>query len=224
MITALTAADNVRPDTCPGFDVVALAASAGGFRAVGRVLAELPADFPAAVLFVQHLSPDHPSHLPDLLARQTRLSVKAAAAGDPVRPGTVFVAPPGRHLVMGPGGRLDLSDAPRVHFCRPAADVLFRSMAVGLGARAVAAVLTGTGRDGADGVRAVRRAGGFTIAQDAATAEQFGMPATAIETRHVDLVLPLDRMAFALVTLVQGPVAALRLEIDLRPVGRGGRS
>jgi two-component system chemotaxis response regulator CheB len=189
------------------FDVVALAASAGGLKALSCVLAGLPADFPAAVLVVQHLHPHQPSLLADMLRRRTALRVEQAKEGEVVRPATAFTPVPDRHLLVNPGGSLSLSQGPRVQFARPSADVLFESVASAYGERAVAVVLTGRGRDGAQGVQAVRGRGGFVIAQDEATSEHFDMPSAAIATGNVDLILPLHAIGRVLRALQGAPGA-----------------
>jgi two-component system chemotaxis response regulator CheB len=182
-------------------DVVAIASSAGGLDALSRLLGALPADFPAAIVLVQHLDPHHISHLASILARRTPLAVKQAEEGDHLRPGAVFVAPPGTHLLVEPDGRLALTTTPLIHMVRPSADRLFESIAAGYGPRAVAVVLTGAGSDGEGGVRAIKLRGGTVLAQDPATAEHGSMPAAAIRTGCVDAVLPLDRIAPRLVAL-----------------------
>jgi two-component system, chemotaxis family, protein-glutamate methylesterase/glutaminase len=188
------------------FDVVAVAASAGGLSALTTLLTALPADFPAAILVVQHLTPHHRSWMAEILGRHTRLKVLQASGGEELHPGVVFVAPPDHHLVVSPGGTLVLSQAALVHFVRPSGDLLFESVAAHFKARAIAVVLTGTGTDGAAGVRAIKRAGGTVIAQDAADAEFSGMPAAAIQTGNVDTVLRLAEIAPALVELVRARV------------------
>jgi two-component system chemotaxis response regulator CheB len=185
----------------PPVGVVVLAASAGGLAALTRVLAALPEDFPAPLVVVQHLDPRHRSLMAEILGRRVPLPVKQAETGDRLAPGQVYVAPPDRHLLIGPEGVLSLTDSERVHWVRPSADLLFESAAVYFGPRAVAVVLSGTGRDGDEGVRAVKRAGGTVLVQDHATSEFFGMPAAAIATGSVDLVLPLGEIAPALVAL-----------------------
>lgn len=190
--------------TPPAFDVVALVASAGGLAALTAVLANLPADFPAAVVVVQHLNPTRPSLLAPLLDQRSGLPVAAARDGDRIRPGTVCVAPPDRHLVVGPGGVLGLTATAPVHFARPSADTMLESVARSFGPRAIAVILTGAGADGADGVRLVKQMGGTVIAQDRPTSQSFGMPGAAIRTGCVDAVLPLDEIAPALVHLVNG--------------------
>jgi two-component system chemotaxis response regulator CheB len=184
------------------YDVVALAASAGGLTALSHVLAALPAEFPAALVVVQHLDPRHRSLMADILSRRTRLAVRQAAEGDQLHPGKVYIAPPNRHLLVNPDGTLSLSQSELVHFVRPSADLLFESVAASYKDRAVAVVLTGTGSDGNMGVRAIKKMGGTVIVQDEKTSEFFGMPGAAIQTGRVDFVLPLGEIAPALVTLV----------------------
>jgi two-component system chemotaxis response regulator CheB len=187
------------------FDVVALAASAGGLAALNLVFAELPGDFPAALVVVQHLDPRHRSLMAEILGRRTRLRVKQAAEGDELRPGTVFIAPPDRHLLVNPDGTLSLARTQLVHFVRPSADLLFESVAASYRARAGAVVLTGTGIDGTMGVQAIKKMGGTVIAQDEPSSDFFGMPGAAIQTGSVDLILPLTGIAPALVGLVVKP-------------------
>jgi len=186
----------------PGFGLVALASSIGGLDALGRVLDGLPPGFPAAVIVLQHLAPDRISAMAAILQRHTRLPVKQAEDGDLLAPGAIFAAPPDRHLVVEPGGRLRLSESGLVHFVRPSADMLFRSVAASFGRRAVAVMLTGSGVDGVEGCLAIRQAGGTVVAQDRASSKHFGMPGSAIDAGHVDLVLPLDQIAAALVGLI----------------------
>jgi two-component system chemotaxis response regulator CheB len=187
------------------FDVVALAASAGGLAALNLVFAELPGDFPAALVVVQHLDPRHRSLMAEILGRRTRLRVKQAAEGDELRPGTVFIAPPDRHLLVNPDGTLSLARTQLVHCVRPSADLLFESVAASYRERAVAVVLTGTGIDGTMGVQAIKKMGGTVIAQDEPSSDFFGMPGAAIQTGSVDLILPLTGIAAALVGLVVKP-------------------
>jgi two-component system, chemotaxis family, protein-glutamate methylesterase/glutaminase len=184
------------------FDVVAVAASAGGIGAIGQLLEGLPPDFPASVVVVQHLDPRHRSLMADILRRRTRLAVKQAGAGYQLAPGTVFIAPPDRHLLVNADGTLSLTQSELVHFVRPSADLLFESVAASYKDRAIAVVLTGTGSDGSMGVGAIKKMGGTVIAQDPESAEFSGMPAAAINSGHVDFVLPLAEIASALVALV----------------------
>jgi two-component system chemotaxis response regulator CheB len=190
------------------FDVVALAASAGGVTALGQVLAMLTSQFPAAVVVVQHLDPRHRSLMADILARRTELHVTQAKEGDLLCAGSVYIAPPNRHLLVNPDGTLSLSQTELVHFVRPSADLLFESLAASYRDRAIAVVLTGTGSDGSTGVRAIKKMGGTVIVQDEQSSEFFGMPNAAIKTGDADFVLPLDEIPLALETLViKGMVA-----------------
>ena len=186
----------------PPFEVVALAASAGGLGALSEVLSALPADFRAAIVLVQHLDPRHRSLMAEILGRRCPLQVRQAVDGDRLAPGLVLVAPPDHHLLVNGDGTTSLTRTELVHFVRPSADLMFESMAAGYRDRSIAVVLTGTGVDGEMGVRAVKTTGGTVIAQDRATSEYFGMPGAAIKTGCVDLILPLPEIAPALIALV----------------------
>jgi two-component system chemotaxis response regulator CheB len=190
------------PSSLAAFDVVALAASAGGLTALSTVLSMLPTNFPAALVVVQHLDPRHRSLMAEILSRRTSLPVKQAAEGDCLKPGRVFIAPPNRHLLVNPNGTLSLSQSELVHFVRPSADLLFESVAASYKDRAIAVVLTGTGSDGNMGVKAIKKMGGTVIAQDEKSSEFSGMPSAAIQTGQVDFILPLEEIPPALVTLV----------------------
>jgi two-component system chemotaxis response regulator CheB len=187
---------------CAPFGVVALAASAGGLTALSQVLSGIPGDFRAAIVVVQHLDPRHRSLMADILSRRTALHVRQAAEGDRMSPGTVFIAPPDRHLLVNPDSTLSLSQSELVHFVRPSADLLFESVAASYRDRAIAVVLTGSGSDGSMGVRGIKKMGGTVIVQDGKTAEFSGMPEAATHTGAADFILPLEEIASALVTLV----------------------
>jgi two-component system chemotaxis response regulator CheB len=184
------------------YDIVALAASAGGLRSLSHVLEALPADFPAALVVVQHLDPRHRSLMVDILRRRVALKVKEAEEGDLLRPGTVYTAPPNKHLLVNSDGTLSLTQTELVHFVRPSADLLFESTAASYKDRAVAVVLSGSGKDGSLGVKAVKKMGGSVIIEDERTAEFSGMPGAAMESGCVDFALPLEEIAPALVKLV----------------------
>jgi len=196
------------PNPRSAFDLVAIASSAGGLRALTEVLSVLTADFPASITVVQHLDPRHRSLMADILNRQSRLPIKQAEEGDRVQPGAVFIAPPDRHLLVNVDGTLSLSRTELVHFVRPSADLLFESVAASFKDRAIAVMLTGTGSDGASGVKAIKTMGGTVIAQDEGTSEFFGMPGAAIQTGAVDFVLPLKDIGPALTKLLARGEAA----------------
>lgn len=185
----------------PRFDVVAIGTSAGGVEALQVLTAALPKGLPAAVVVVQHLDPRHDSALAHLLARRSPIPVHQATSGEPVRAGTIAVAPPAHHLIVR-DGRLILTETPRVHFSRPAIDVLFQSVAEAYGERALGVILSGTGLDGADGVRAIKARGGTTLAQ--AEALHDGMPQAARATGCIDASFPLNELGPAITRLVRG--------------------
>jgi len=192
------------------FEVIAIATSAGGLKALSQVLSALPPDFSPAIVVVQHLDPRHRSLMADILSRRSTLPVKQADENDKLRPGTVYIAPPNKHLLVNPDGSLSLTQSELVHFVRPSADLLFESVAGSFKNRAIAVVLTGTGSDGSMGVRAIKKMGGTVLAQDESSSEFYGMPNAAIQTGCVDFVLSLSEIPSALITLVKtGEVDAL---------------
>lgn len=135
------------------------------------------------------------------------MRVQQAVEGERIAAGTVYIAPPDRHLLVSGDGTLSLTQSELVHFVRPSADLLFESVAASYKDHAVAVVLSGTGSDGAMGVRAIKKTGGIVIAQDEQSADFSGMPNAAIRTGSVDRVLPLTEIGPALVALVQGGAA-----------------
>ena len=184
------------------FEIVAIAASAGGLHALLEVLSALPASFGATLAVVQHLDRRHRSLMPEILGRRSALPVHHAADGSKVETGHVYIAPPDHHLLINAGGTISLTHTELVNFVRPSADLLFASVAAAYGKRAIAVVLTGTGRDGSMGVTAIKKQGGTVIVQDEASSEFFGMPSAAIRTGTVDFVLSLDEIAATLQALL----------------------
>ena len=173
-------------------DVIAVGASAGGFPALIELLHALARDAPA-VLVVQHLDPNRKSLLAGLLAHKTTRNVRQADAGDPIVPGVIYVCPPDEHMLVAATG-IELSHSELVHFSRPSIDLLFESVAGRFGNRAMGVILSGSNSDGAFGIRAIREAGGTTLAQSPATAEFRTMPQAAIDTGCIDFVVPLDKL------------------------------
>ncbi|MDQ2807813.1 MAG: chemotaxis-specific protein-glutamate methyltransferase CheB [Chloroflexota bacterium] len=189
------------PGSGPPYAVVAIASSTGGPQALLKILQGLPREFQTPILIVQHIAEGFTQGLADWLTREGGRPVRLAVEGERPPPGVVLLAPDGRHLLLNSDGHIALADdAPRE--IRPSADRMLRSLAITLGDRAVAVILTGMGRDGADGMRAMRLAGAYTIAQDEASSIIFGMPRAAILLGVVDEVLPLDSIAARLVSLV----------------------
>jgi len=185
------------------FDIVAIAASAGGVTALARLLSELP-KLGAIVVIVQHVDPRHRSLMPQVIGRRSPLPVEHVEDETQLAPDHVYLAPPDHHLLVNRKGRATLTDTELVNFVRPSADLLFESVAAAYGDRAIAVVLTGSGRDGAMGVTAIKQRRGTVIAQDEQSSEFFGMPSAAIATGAVDFILPLDAIAPKLVTLMRG--------------------
>ena len=185
------------------FDIVAIAASAGGVTALARLLSELP-KLGAIVVIVQHVDPRHRSLMPQVIGRRSPLPVEHVEDETQLAPDHVYLAPPDHHLLVNRKGRATLTDSELVNFVRPSADLLFESVAAAYGDRAIAVVLTGSGRDGAMGVTAIKQRRGTVIAQDEQSSEFFGMPSAAIATGVVDFILPLDAIAPKLVTLMRG--------------------
>ncbi|MDI1250307.1 MAG: chemotaxis protein CheB [Lacunisphaera sp.] len=201
-----------------GFPVIAMAASVGGLEALSVILGGFPADFPAAIAIVMHLSPDRESILAEILNRRTPLPVRQARTGDVLCPACVFVAPPNHHLFVAPSGRLRLSStgAEKINYARPSAEPLFVSVAAVYRQQAIAVVLTGGDGDGSFGVQIVKDHGGTVIAQDRPTSRDFSMPETSIKTGDVDFILPLDAIAAKLIQLVKARQGAAQGRMTTR--------
>ena len=186
-------------------NVVVIASSTGGPRALAAIVPHLPRTLPAAVLVVQHMPPGFTKSLAQRLDLVSPIRVDEAQDGEAVMHGRVYIAPGGWHMTVrddGGGPTIALEQTPSMWGVRPAADVLFRSAAELFGASTVAVVLTGMGRDGADGARAVRVAGGRAIIQDRDTATIFGMPQAALSLAGADRVAPLGEISAAITELV----------------------
>ncbi len=181
---------------------VVVAASTGGPAALLSLVPALPADLPASVLIVQHMPAGYTAAFARELAARAALPVKEAEDGERLARGTAYVVPGSRHLSLAPGGRVTLR-AGRSGSEVPSADVTMVSVARHAGPGALGVVLTGMGRDGAAGARAIRDAGGLVIAQDEATSVVFGMPRAAIELGAVDAVVSLGEMPTTLAAFVE---------------------
>jgi two-component system chemotaxis response regulator CheB len=168
--------------------IVAIGASTGGPKAIVDVLQMLPADFRIPIAVVTHISEAFSAGLAEWLGANVPMPVRIARHGDPVLPG-VSVAPADTHMIVS-GDRIELTRSAPRHSCRPSVDMLFESAARDYGSEVAGVLLTGMGRDGADGLLAIRRAGGLTIAQDEASCTIFGMPAEAINLGAAEHVLP----------------------------------
>ena len=188
-------------------DVIVIGASAGGVTALLDLVKTLPADFPAPVFVVQHLAPDSPSILPQLLSAVSELPVKHPQNGETVKPGTIYVAPPDHHLLLE-DDQLLVARGPKENRFRPSIDALFRSAAYTYGPRVIGVVLTGYLDDGTSGLWSVQRMGGLTVVQDPLDAQQPSMPTNALEFVVADHVVPLAQLGPLLVRLTAKPAPA----------------
>jgi two-component system chemotaxis response regulator CheB len=195
----------VAPPCAP--EIVGIGASTGGPTALQRIVPALPRDLGVPVLLVQHMPPQFTSSLADTLAERSAIRVVEARHGDVLKAGTVYVAPGGAHLKVAASGgarRVELSDDPPENFCRPAVDVLFRSLAAVYRERAMGVILTGMGRDGTAGLRAMKAHGVKVVGQSAESCTVYGMPREAMAAGVVDVELPAEKIARAIVDAVAG--------------------
>ena len=197
----------VRRSGPPGrVDILAIGSSTGGPDALTRVLQALPADLPVPIVVTQHMPPVFTRMFAERLDRSTSLHVVEAGDGMELAAGTVYIAPGDKHLVLqrrGTATLTQLSGAPPENSCRPAVDVMFRSVAALYGAAAFATVLTGMGYDGRGGAKVLREAGAEVLAQDEASSVVWGMPGAVVGAGLADEVAPLDRIASALMQRLQ---------------------
>jgi two-component system, chemotaxis family, protein-glutamate methylesterase/glutaminase len=182
--------------------IVAIGASTGGPQALRIILAQLPADFPAPVLCVQHISDGFLGGLVKWLAAHCAMSVKIAQSGEQPLPGTIYFPQEGTHLEIDKAGRLVCSHKAPVDGHRPSVTATFRSVADYCGDAAIGVLLTGMGSDGAQGMQEIFKAGGITIAQNEESSVVFGMPKQAIALGAVKYVLPVNKIAFMLPELL----------------------
>ncbi|MDF5708456.1 MAG: chemotaxis protein CheB [Nostoc sp. S4] len=191
-----------QPNNKSKIAIVALAASAGGVTAISKVLSELPADFPAPILCLQHLSPSETNVLAQVLQLKTDLTVRWAYHGEQLMAGVVYVCPPGHYFVVHANDTISLTPQATKQGWLHAVNHFFESVAASYADRAVVIVMTGTGTGGAEGVRAVSQQHGVVLVEDKASAVAYGMPEAAIATGCVDRVLPRKAIAPLLVSLV----------------------
>ena len=190
-----------------GAPMVLIGVSTGGPGALARLLPALPPDLGAPVFIVQHMPAMFTQPLAASLDRKSAIRVKEAEEGEKAQPNCAYVAPGGKHMKLAPGRQgeiiLRMTSDPPEHGCRPAVDYLFRSAALHFPGRSVAAILTGMGSDGTEGLRMLKRSGCFAFAQDEASCVVFGMPKEAIQAGVVDRVAALDMLAAAIVRSVR---------------------
>jgi two-component system chemotaxis response regulator CheB len=187
-------------------EILAIGSSTGGPDALTKVLLGLPADLPVPIVITQHMPPVFTKMFAERLDRSTPLKVVEAGEGMELSAGTVYIAPGDRHLVFqrrGVSTLTQLSTAPQENSCRPAVDVMFRSVAALYGGSCFATILTGMGQDGRGGAKVLRDSGAEVLAQDEATSVVWGMPGAVVAAGLADEVLPLDRIAGALLNRVR---------------------
>jgi two-component system, chemotaxis family, protein-glutamate methylesterase/glutaminase len=201
------AAAALRPTAAPhhtdGYRLVAIGSSTGGPAACAEILGDLPGNFSLPVLLVIHIGSAFAGALAEWLDTRSPLRVRCATDGQllpPVGQPVVIMAPPDRHLILS-GGRLYVTREDERHSCRPSVDVLFESIAREMAGQSIACLLTGMGRDGAQGLLRIRQGGGRTLVQDRATSVVFGMPQEAIRIEAAERVLPINEIACELVAL-----------------------
>jgi two-component system chemotaxis response regulator CheB len=185
-----------------GIEVVVIGVSTGGPKALAELLPALPGNLPVPVLIVQHMPPDFTKTLAANLSKHSTLKVEEGVAGAKIRPGTIWLAPGGRHMRVvrkGAEFELALADDPPVNSCRPSVDVLFHSACGVFGPRVLGVVLTGMGQDGLSGVAAIRKKGGIVFVQDEATSVVWGMPGAVANASLADRILPLRDIPNAIV-------------------------
>jgi two-component system, chemotaxis family, protein-glutamate methylesterase/glutaminase len=176
-------------------ELIVIGGSAGAIEVLGRMLAGLTAALRPAVAVVIHLPPDGPNVLHEVFARPGSPPMKPAEDKEPIAPGTVYFAPPDYHLLVESGRTFALSQDERVHFSRPALDVLFESAAEAYGDRLMGVILSGANADGATGLKAVARAGGLTVVQALESSEMIAMPAAALKAAPDSLELNVSALA-----------------------------
>lgn len=185
--------------------VVVVAASTGGPRALSTFFEGLPTGFPAPILIVQHMPAGFVGSLARRLNSLGTVPCSEAGPGDRMTPGHAFLAPSGTHMKVHTDGHLEFAEGPTLHGVRPAADYLFISAAEAFGARCVGVVMTGMGRDGAEGARTIKSVGGSVLAEDESTCVIYGMPRAAKVAGAVDREVPIHLMAEAVAATVSAP-------------------
>lgn len=192
-----------RRATTGSYEIVLIAASAGGIPALMDFLGKLPKNFPVPIAVVLHRTQAQPVRLAQVLGRKSTLPVKTAEEAERLQNGVVFLAPPRQHLVVKPDRTFHLMDGHKIKYVHSSANPLFESAAYSLNGRVIAVVLTGSGTDGTNGVQTVKGMGGVVLVQDPATTAYATMPLSAIGTGAVDHVLPLEKIPIELMRLVR---------------------
>lgn len=187
-------------------NLIAIGSSTGGTEALSKIIPKLFPPLPPIVI-VQHIPPKFSKSLADRLDKESLLTVKEGEHGEPLQGNYAYIAPGGLHmaLIKNREGKLQLRCfmAPPVHSCRPAVDVLFKSVAELVGAEALGVILTGIGHDGTQGLLEMKQKGSPTLGQDEASSVVYGMPRSAFESGAVDMQVPLDKMAIEIMNVIK---------------------
>jgi two-component system chemotaxis response regulator CheB len=183
--------------------IVTIVASTGGPQALLEILKRLPEDFPCGIAIVQHITSGFLPGLVDWLTKECKIRVKIGEDSEEIQPGVAYIAPDNVQMRVEDGGKIILSDEPAYKGHRPSGDLLLESVAKTYGKGSVAAILTGMGRDGVMGMKAIKQFHGKTIAQDEKSCVVFGMPKVAIEMNVIDKVLSLGKIAEEIVSMVR---------------------
>lgn len=186
------------------FDIIVIGVSAGGFKALKEFLPQFLNNFPIPIVIVQHRMEGSDNYLVESLSRFTKLKIVEPEDKTEIEPGNVYIAPAGYHLIIESDNSFSLSVDEPVSFARPSIDVLFESAANVYREKVIGIVMTGANSDGSKGIEMIKKNGGLTIAQDPNTAEVEMMPLSAIQTKAVDFILPLNEIPEFIIGLLRG--------------------
>jgi two-component system chemotaxis response regulator CheB len=186
------------------YEAVVIGASAGGLQALKALLSSLPTSFPLPIAIVQHIAERSENLMAELLNHASRITVKEAEDKESLNPGTVYLAPPGYHLLIEPDRSLSLSVDERVNHARPSIDVLFESAAEVFDEALIGIILTGANADGAQGLKTIKEYGGLTIVQNPESAETPAMPKAALAATEADYIVDLEQLTPILLQLAAG--------------------
>lgn len=176
------------------YKAIVIGVSAGGLKALTVLFSGLPQKYPLPIMVTQHLHPEEESNLAELLGRDTLVKVKEADDKEKLMPGCIYLAPPNYHLLIERNKTFSLSSDEKVTYSRPSIDVMFESAAYVWHSKLIGIILTGASSDGSAGIKTIKKMGGFTIAEDPATAEYPVMPQFAIDTDSIDKILTLEKI------------------------------
>jgi two-component system chemotaxis response regulator CheB len=185
------------------FKVIAIGASTGGPKAIEELFSGFSGPLNAGMILTQHMPSGFTSSFAERLNQMGKFPVKEAVAGDTIKPGMALLAPGGYHMVVNEGGIIHLDDGPPVEYVKPSVNVMMKSAVEVYGSNVIGVILTGMGKDGADGMAAIKEAGGRTLVQDRKTSTIYGMPRAVVERGLADMILPLSKIAQTLEGLLK---------------------